>query len=120
MTPADLEGTEGKQSIVAGGRFEALFADHVTREGTFRAVGYLLRTPAHRGHWIALVPAETATHRATRCAVLCDSMLEAPILLRHEEAVQLLVAAAFDAATARSFNPNGFNAQWGCFLTAVD
>ena len=52
MTPADLEGTEETTSLVAGGRFEALFADHVIREGTCRAAGYIVRIPSHRhgGH----------------------------------------------------------------------
>ena len=120
MTPADLEGTAGKMSVVAGGRFENLFGDHIIAEGSYRVAGYLLRIPQHGGHWIALVPAESAEDRAASRALLCDSMLPAPLLLRPDEAAQLLTAAAFDAAGARHFNGNAFNAQWGCFLVGMD
>ena len=51
--------------------------------------------------------------------MLCDSLYPAPVLLQPGEMLQLLTAAAFDAAAARHFNPYGFNSQWGCFLAGV-
>ena len=119
MTPADLEGTAERTSIVPRGRFEQPFADHAIPEGVYRVAGYILRIPSHGGHWVALVPPEDPTDRDAGCAMLCDSLYPAPVLLQPGEMLQLLTAAAFDAAAARRFDPCGFNSQWGCFLAGV-
>ena len=119
MSPADLEGTAERASVVAGGRFENLLGDHMVREGAFRAAGYILRIPEHNGHWIALVPPTDAGDRNAGRALLCDSLYPRPFLLENGDAQLLLTAAAFDGAAARQFNPNAFNAQWGCFLAAL-
>ena len=112
MTPADLEGTAERTSMVAGGRLENLFGDHIIREGRFRAVGYVLRIPSHNGHWVAVLPSEDIAETQAGCALLCDSLFQAPFLLQSEEVYTLLAAAAFDGAAARLFNPNAFNARW--------
>ena len=105
--------------MVPRGRLELPFADHAIHEGVYRVAGYILRIPSHGGHWIALMPPENSTDRDAGCAMLCDSLYPAPMLLNREEMQQLLMAAAFDAAAARRFNPCGFNSQWGCFLAGV-
>ena len=119
MSPADLEGGAERASVVARGRIEAIFADHVIREGTFRVVGYLLRVPDHNGHWIALVPPEREAEQHAGSALLCDSLYPQPFLLQRDEVQQLLTAAAVDGAAARQFDPYAFNANWGCFLAGI-
>ena len=65
------------------------------------------------------MPPEEAVEPDAGCATLCDSLHAAPVLLQHSEMFQLLSAAAFDGAAARSFNANGFNSEWGCFLAGI-
>ena len=69
MTAVDLEGSDGSVAVVAGGRLDDPFKDYVSREGEFRCVGYLLRTPASGGHWAAMLPA-----LADGTSWLCDSL----------------------------------------------
>ena len=114
MTPADIEGSEGRMSILAGSRLSAPFADHVIREGAYEAHGYLLRHPNYRGHWLSLLPSHLmdASTKPDTVALLCDSLYSAPFELTQEQTEQLLQASALDAATSLS----DFNSDFGCFL----
>ena len=113
MTPADIEGSDGKMSVLAGSRLYAPFANHVIREGAHTADGYLLRHPNHGGHWLSLLPANLmGASNPNSVALRCDSLYPAPFELTHEQTMQLLQASALDAATSLS----DFNSDFGCFL----
>ena len=114
MTPADIEGSEGKMTILAGSRLTEPFADHVIREGAYATHGYVLRHPNYGGHWLSLLPIHFtgAPNKPDTVALLCDSLYEAPFELTQEQTEQLLQASALDAATSLS----DFNNDFGCFL----
>ena len=112
MTPFDLEGGQGSSSVAGGGRLETPFRDHITANGVFRCVGYVLRLPSYGGHWIAILPPSVAGS----APLLCDSMHATPFVLRGAEVQELLMTCALDAAHS---SVNAFEATWGCFLAAV-
>ena len=113
MSPADIEGSDGKMSILAVSRLDNPFADHVIREGAHTADGYLLRHPSYGGHWLSLLPASLmGASNPNTVALLCDSLYAAPFECNQEETMQLLQASAVDAATGLS----DFNNDFGCFL----
>ena len=113
MSPADIQGSDGRMSVLAVSRLDDPFADHVIREGTHTADGYLLRHPNHGGHWLSLIPAlGVAPSNPNSVVLLCDSLYPAPFELTHEQTMQLLQASAVDAATSLS----DFNSDFGCFL----
>ena len=122
MTAADLEGTEDRSSVVARGRFEEPFAEHCIAEGSFHTVSYILRIPAHGGHWIALCPPESVRlneERPACSAVLCDSIHPMPYALSAAEVSSLLVACAFEAIVPQHHLPNALNVEWACFLIGM-
>ena len=112
MTAADIEGTEGRTSLLSGSRLEEPFREHVDLTGSYKAVGYLLRVPVGRGHWITLLPGRAVTSASCPNSVLCDSLHPHPFLLRQEEMEQLLQACASDSATGECGSTTGFV----CFL----
>ena len=112
MTAADIEGTEGRTSLLSGSRLEEPFREHVDLTGSYKAVGYLLRVPVGRGHWITLLPGRAVTSASCPNSVLCDSLHPHPFLLPQEEMEQLLQACASDSATGECGSTTGFV----CFL----
>jgi len=112
MTPLDLEGGQGSSSVAGGGRLEMPFRDHITAEGIFHCVGYILRLPSHGGHWVAVLPPSVADSPA----LLCDSLYASPFTLNGIEVEELLLTCALDAAHSPV---NAFAVHWGCFLAGV-
>ena len=117
MTPAEIEGTAGRDAVVSGGRLHAPFGDHVVAEGCFHSVGYLLRLPSHGGHWVSIVPSVFADVSAPAhiLGLLCDSLYRSPFSLTQKDIEELLVACAMDCAHAAV---SDFQGEWGCFLVA--
>ena len=99
LTPMDIEGSDGKMSMTAGGRLQNPFGDFVLHEGCYRVVGYLLRLPSHGGHWVSILPASACEPLAdSRAGILCDSLYKRPFGLYAEQLEQLLQACALQQA----------------------
>ena len=114
MAAADIEGRDGRRSLLPGSRLAEPFREHLSLTGSHTAVGYLLRVPLHGGHWITLLPARMVTSTSSAKTLLCDSLYPRPFLLGQEETAQLLQACAIDADAGESYSTTGFV----CFLVA--
>ena len=111
MAPQDLEGSDGRQSVVRCSRLEEPWADHITQAGIFSAAGYLMRLPSHGGHWIAVLPQPGAND-----ALLADSLFRAPFVVAQDELHSLLLATALGTpGPAEVYS----DIQWACFLVGV-
>ena len=94
LAPADLEGSHGGDSVVAGARLEEPFGPHVSREGVHHCLGYILRLPNLGGHWISVLPGRLVECPRDGYAVLCDSLYKFPFLITQAQLSDLLMACA--------------------------
>ena len=111
LTPADVEGSEGTDSVVGGGRLEDPFKEYTTRAEHVHCLGYILRLPLCGGHWVALLPG-ALMGSGSSFGILCDSMYVAPFFVSKAQVGDLLLACAMNAAASR----DGFHSSWRCFL----
>ena len=114
MTAADIEGREGRESLLPGSRLAEPFREHLLLTGSHKAVGYLLRVPVSGGHWITLLPGRVVTSTSSAKSVLCDSVYPRPFLLGQGETEQLLQACAIDAAAGKSHSRISFVCFFDC------
>ena len=115
LTPADIEGSAGRSSLLLVNRLDEPFSPHVIQEGIFNCLGYIFRLPSHGGHWIAMLPPHISNEsfNTDAAALLCDSLYVSPYLLSLENVQMLLTACAPDAAHMAI---NAYVCDWGCFL----
>ena len=73
------------------------FADHEAEDGSCACCGYLVRTPAYGGHWIAVVSCASLSPGdsvgTTPFAMMCDSMHPTPFSITRERVVDMLLTA---------------------------
>ena len=83
-------------------QLEEAFAQQHTPWQDGCTVGYILRTPAGGGHWVALLPPNVVARQSSDCcaAVLCDSMHATPFLLDTAEVEDLLLGVAIAQQSA--------------------
>ena len=115
MTPEDLEGSAGRQSLVPCARLEEPWLDHIVEAGTFLTAGYLMRVPSYGGHWIAVLPIQDSSAGS----LLADSMQVRPYMIARDELQLLFLATALAAVDAIDAVDWSDDVQWACFLIGV-
>ena len=114
MTPETLQG-----NTVDTSRVTSPFSDYISENRVFKCVGYLVRTPQAGGHWIAVLQPRAIDVEANgSCAALiCDSLVKAPVQVAASELEHVLMACAVEGLhRTAAGDAHAAHIAWACFL----